>query len=78
MKRYFILLITLIFISCEATKSSSQIQNISNATSSSTSTNEHPDPVVNKIIDKKNVTLNEDLAKEYAESISIMDLKTVL
>ena len=78
MKRYFILLITLIFISCEATKSSSQIQNISNATSSSTSTIEHPDPVVNKIIDTKNVTLNEDLAKEYAESISIMDLKTVL
>ncbi len=78
MKRYFILLLTLLFISCGATKSSSQIQTVSNTTSSSTSPGVQSDPVVNKIIDKKDVKSPIDLAKKYAEGISEDDLKKIV
>ena len=78
MKRYFTLIITLLFISCGATKSSSQIQPVSNTTSSSTSKRVQSDLLVNKLIDKKDVKLPEDLVKEYAESMSEDDLKKLV
>ena len=78
MKRYFTLIITLLFISCGATKSSSQIQTVSNTTSSSTSKRVQSDLLVNKLIDKKDVKLPEDLVKEYAESMSEDDLKKLV
>ena len=78
MKRYFTLIITLLFISCGATKSSSQIQTVSNTTSSSTSKRVQSDLLVNKLIDKKDVKLPEDLVKEYAESMSEDDFKKLV
>ena len=78
MKRYFILLITLLFISCGATKSNSQIQTVSNTTSSSTSAKVQSHQVVHKIIDKKGIKPPKDLAKKYAERISEDDLKKIL
>ena len=78
MKRYFTLIITLLFISCGATKSSSQIQPVSNTTSSSTSKRVQSDLLVNKLIDKKDVKLPEDLVKEYAESMSEDDFKKLV
>jgi len=78
MKRYFILLTTLLFISCGATKSNSQTQSVSNTTSSSTSARVQSDPVVHKIIDKKDIKSPKGLAKKYAEGISEDDLKKVL
>ena len=78
MKRYFILLITLLFISCGATKSNSQIQTVSNTTSSSTLTKVQSDQIVNRIIDKKGIKPPKDLAKKYAERISEDDLKKIL
>ena len=77
MKRYFTLIITLLFISCGATKSNSQTQSVSNTTSSSTSARVQSDPVVHKIIDKKDIKSPKGLAKKYAEGISEDDLKKV-
>ncbi|MDX5586079.1 MAG: M28 family metallopeptidase [Aureibaculum sp.] len=75
MNRYFILLLTLLFISCGATKSSSQIQTVSNTTSSSTSAGVQSNPIVDKKINKKDVKSPNDLAKKYAKGISEDDLK---
>ena len=80
MKRYFILLLTLIFISCGATKSSSQIQTVSNSTtaSSTTSTKVQPDQVVDKLIDNKDARFPEDHAKNYASNITEDELKKLV